>query len=349
MAQKRLRGSKEGSPAHGEAFTDAGAEDSLVRYEASHAAMGTVFSIAAYGKNYERLQDSLARSFREIERLDNLMSRYKHATELSTINREASHRAVVVTPELFRLLEDSLRFSEQTCGAFDITVGPLMKSWGFFSGCGRLPEPCELEQALRRIGYRHIELDSAAHTVRFDEPGIELDLGAIGKGYCVDRVVESLRADGVSRALISAGTSSIYAIGAPPGQHGWKISVCDPFDRRKQACSLRLRNMSISISGSQEKSFLVDGKVYTHLLDPRDGRPVEDMLMTAVIASSSAVSDALSTAFFVSGVKQTQAYLENHPNLTAMFYVLEGSSRTLEQVVLKSNIIALPANSFVWS
>jgi len=348
MAQKRLRDSKDDSPAHDEAFADAGAEDSLVRHEASHAAMGTVFSIAAYGANSERLQDSLARSFREIERLDNLMSRYKPQSELSTINREAFHRAVVVTPELFSLLEGSLRFSEQTSGAFDITVGPLMKLWGFFRGCGRLPEPDELEQALRRTGYRHIKLDAAAHTLQFDEPGIELDLGAIGKGYAVDRVVEILRADGVSRALVSGGTSSIYAIGAPPGEQGWKISVCDPFDRRKQACSLRLRNMSISISGSQEKQFLLDGKVYTHLLDPRNGKPVEDMLMTVVLAPTNTASDALSTAFFVSGVKQTQAYLQNHPNLTAMFYLPKGSSRTPEQVVLKSNLIALPANYFVW-
>jgi thiamine biosynthesis lipoprotein len=185
--------------------------------------------------------------------------------------------------------------------------------------------------------------------VRFDEPGIELDLGAIGKGYAVDRAIEILRADGVSRALVSGGTSSIYAIGAPPGEHGWEISVCDPFDRRKQACSLRLRNMSISISGSQEKSFLLDGKIYTHILDPRNGKPVEDMLMTVVIASSNAASDALSTAFFVSGVKQTQAYLQNHPNLIAMLYLPDGSSRTTEQVVLKSNLIALPADSGFWS
>jgi thiamine biosynthesis lipoprotein len=349
MEQKRLRDSKDDLPPQGEAFTDACAEDSLVRHEASHAAMGTVFSIAAYGTNSERLQDSLARCFQEIDRLDNLMSRYKPDSELSTINREAFHRAVVVTPELFNLLQGSLRFSEQTYGAFDITVGPLMELWGFFRGCGRLPEPRELEQALRRSGYRHLKLNAAAHTLRFDVPGIELDLGAIGKGYAVDRVVEILRADGVSRALVSGGTSSIYSIGAPPGEHGWEISVCDPFDRRKQACSLRLRNMSISISGSQEKSFLLDGKVYTHLLDPRNGKPVEDMLMTVVIAASNTASDALSTAFFVSGVRQTQVYLQNHSNLTAMFYLPKGCLRTKEQVVLKSNHIALPANSSIWS
>jgi thiamine biosynthesis lipoprotein len=224
-----------------------------------------------------------------------------------------------------------------------------MKSWGFFRGWGRQLEQSELDQALKRTGYRHVKLDAATHTLRFDEEGIELDLGAIGKGYTVDRVVEILRAEGVTSALVSSGTSSIYAIGAPPGEQGWEISVCDPFDRRKQACSLRLQNMSISISGSYEKSFVLDGKPYTHLLDPRNGKPVENMLMTVVIAASNAASDALSTAFFVSGVEQAQGYLQNHHNLTAIFYVPKGSSRSVEQIVLKSIVTALPANSFVWS
>jgi thiamine biosynthesis lipoprotein len=349
MEHLRLRHRRNDSLPLREASTDASAEDLLVRHEASHPAMGTVFSIAAYGPDPGRLQRSLARSFLEIDRLDNLMSRYKPDSELSTINREASHRAVVISPELFNLLEDSLRFSAETCGAFDPTIGPLMKSWGFFRGCGRLPEPQELEQALKRIGYRHIKLDSTAHTLRFAEPGIELDLGAIGKGYAVDRVVEILRADGVSSALVSGGTSSIYAIGAPPGEHGWEISLSDPFDRSKQASSLRLRNMSISISGSQEKSFVLNGVLYTHIVDPRTGRPVENMLMAVAIASSNTASDALSTAFFVSGVEQTRAYLQNHPNLTAILFAPKVPSEATEQVVLKSNTIALPADSFIWS
>ncbi len=107
--------------------------------------------------------------------------------------------------------------------------------------------------------------------------------------------------------------------------------------------------MSISISGSYEKSFVLDGKLYTHLLDPRNGKPVENMLLTVVIAASNAASDALSTAFFVSGVEQAQGYLQNHHNLTAIFYVPKGSLRSVEQIVLKSIVTALPANSFVWS
>jgi len=309
--------------------------------------MGTMFSIAAYGSSSQRLQEALARSFREIDRLDGLMSHYNSASELSSVNREAFGRAVDVAPELFNLLQDSLRMSEETGGAFDITVGPLMKEWGFFRGWGRLPEPRELEQSLKRIGYRHVRLDRAAHTVQFNEPGVELDLGAIGKGYAVDRVVEVLRAAGVARALVSSGTSSIYALGAPPGQRGWEISVCDPFDRRQQACSLELRNLSISISGSYEKSFLLDGALYSHLLDPRNGSPVENMLMSVVIAATNTASDALSTAFFVSGVEDARGYLQTHPNLAAICYLPQAGSQSAEQVNLRSSVFELPADSFV--
>jgi thiamine biosynthesis lipoprotein len=331
------------------ALDAASASDSLVRHEASHQAMGTFFSIAAYGRDSQVLQDSIARAFVEIDRLDDLMSNYKPGSELSNINREAIRQPVVITPELFNLLERSVRYSEETDGAFDVTVGPLMKSWGFFRGWGRLPEKAELSDWLDRIGYRHVKLDTASRTIKFDKPGIELDLGAIGKGYAVDRVVEMLRAEGVTRALVSSGTSSIYALGAPPGETGWKISICDPLDRRKQACSVRLQDLSISISGSYEKSFVLDGKLYTHLLDPRNGMPAEDMLMTGVIAVSNTATDALSTAFFVSGVEQTEVYLQNHSDLAAIFFVPTHLSRSVQQVTLQSSVMTLPEGSFTFS
>ena len=331
------------------AFATTSANDSLARHEASHQAMGTFFSIAAYGPDSQVLQDSVARAFVEIDRLDNLMSNYKPGSELSKINREATRQPVIITSELFNILESSIKYSEETNGAFDVTVGPLMKSWGFFRGWGRLPEKSELDDWLNRIGYRHVKLDTASRTIKFDKLGIELDLGAIGKGYAVDRIAEMLRAEGVTRALVSSGTSSIYALGAPPGEPGWEISICDPLDRRKQACSVRLQNLSISISGSYEKSFVLDGKLYTHLLDPRNGMPVEDMLMTGVIAASNTASDALSTAFFVSGVEQTEAYLRNHSDLAAIFFVPTRLSRSVEQVTLQSSVMTFPEGSFTFS
>ena len=323
------------------------AADSLVRYEASHQAMGTVFTIVAYGSNPAYLGEVADQAFGEIDRLDDQMSNYKPESELSTINRHAYRQRVVVEPQLFKLLENSLRYSEETGGAFDITVGPLMKSWGFFRGRGRLPRASELAQVLKRIGYRHVKLDAAARTIQFDEPGIEIDLGGIAKGYAVDQVVKILDSDGVKQALVSSGTSSVYALGSPPGEHGWKVSVRNPLDTKKAACVLRLQNLSLSVSGDYEKFFKLDGKIYAHIMDPHAGMPVKNMLSTVVVSPSATDSDALSTAFFVEGVRRSRDYLEHHPNLTAIFYLPGHSGYTFQQVMLKSSVVRLPAGSFV--
>ncbi len=285
-------------------------------------------------------------AFQEIDRLDSLMSHYRPDSEVCKINREAVRQPVVVSPELFELLQNCLKYSRDTNGAFDITVGPLMKLWGFFQGCGRIPAHSELIDTLRRTGYRHVMLRPESRAIALDEPAIELDLGAIGKGYAVDRAVAILRAEGIARALISSGSSSIYALGAPPGEQGWEVSICHPLDRRNQARTLRLQNLSVSISGAHEQRFVRDGKVYGHLLDPRTGMPVEKVLMTVVLAESNTASDALSTAFFVAGADQTRAYLEDHPNLTVFLYLSTASPRQMEETRLASSVHRLPADCF---
>ncbi|MBI1984407.1 MAG: FAD:protein FMN transferase, partial [Acidobacteria bacterium] len=158
----------------------------VARYEASHDAMGTVFTVVAYGADTRHLAAVVNEAFEEIDRIDAQMSNYKPESELSAINRNAASRSVLVEPRFFRLLQDSLRYSEETGGAFDITVGPLMRAWGFFRGQGRLPEKSEEANVLVKIGFRHVILDPATRTVRFDKVGIELDLGGIAKGYALD-------------------------------------------------------------------------------------------------------------------------------------------------------------------
>lgn len=322
------------------------AADSLVRYQASHQAMGTVFTVVAYGSNSTYLEEVTDQVFQEIDRLDDQMSNYKPDSELSSINRDAPRQAVIVEPELFKLIQKSFQYSHETNGDFDITVGPLMKAWGFFRGRGRMPSQAELAQVLRRIGYQHVKLDAATRTVRFEEPGIEIDLGAIAKGYAVDKAVEILRADGVKDALISSGTSSIYALGSPPDEGGWKISVRNPLDKTRVACSLSLQNLSLSVSGDYEKFFKLGGKIYAHIMDPHTGMPAENMLSTAVISPSATDSDALSTSFFVEGPGPTRDYLKRHPNLAAILF-LPASGRSYRQVVLKSSVTSLTDNSFV--
>ncbi len=138
-----------------------------------------------------------------------------------------------MSPELFELLAAAVEYSRESQGAFDISVGPLMKVWGFYKGSGHLPHSAEVAAALTRVGYRHIHLDAAAGTVWFDRPGMELDPGGIGKGYAVDRMVEVLKRHGVESALVAGSDSSIYALGAPPSEpRGWAVEIKDPGTRR---------------------------------------------------------------------------------------------------------------------
>jgi thiamine biosynthesis lipoprotein len=200
---------------------------------------------------------------------------------------------------------------------------------------------------LTHVGYEHVKLDPATRTIRFDEPGIEIDLGAIAKGYAVDQAVRILRADGIADALISSGTSSVYALGSPPGENGWRISVRNPLDQSKAVCTLRLQNLSLSVSGDYEKFFKLGGKIYAHIMDPHTGMPVENMLSAVVVSPSATDSDALSTSFFVEGPVSARKYLRHHPNLTAILLLPTASGRALRQIVLKSSVTEFTPGVFV--
>ena len=158
------------------------------------------------------------------------------------------------------------------------------------------------------------------HTIRFDRDGVELDLGGIAKGYAVDRAGKILRASGVTSAFITSGTSSICAIGAPPGQKAWRVEVNHPLDRSHQLEGIELRDQSISTSGCHEKTFQSGGKAYCHIMDPRIGRPIEGLLSATIITSSGVEAEALSKAVMVMGVENARAFLKTRPRARAILY-----------------------------
>jgi thiamine biosynthesis lipoprotein len=268
----------------------------------SHPAMGTEFTIYLYAPDEQQASADFQAAFDEIDRIEDALSNYKPSSELSRINRDAASDAGIVTdPEVFDVLQTSLHYSQLSDGAFDVTVGPLMRAWGFFRGQGHYPTDVELAQARASVGWRNVHLDPATRTVHFARKGTDIDLGGIGKGYAVDRVVTLLREAGVASALVDAGSSTLYAIGAPPGESGWPIRVPRPGDRTHALSLVRLRDASLSTSGSYEKFFQLNGHIYCHIMDPRTGRPVQDMLQTSVIAKDATTTDALSTTLFVMG------------------------------------------------
>jgi thiamine biosynthesis lipoprotein len=293
----------------------------LVRYEGSRLSMGCVYSIVVYGGDAAPLPRIVDAALDEVDRIDRLMSHYKPDSPLSRLNRTAPQGPMRVEPELFDFIGLCLKYSRDSDGAFDITVGPLMKAWGFFRGEGRIPGDPEISELRTRIGYQHVIVDAEARAIRFDRPGLELDLGGIAKGYAVDRAVSVLQKGQVTAALVSAGGSTVYGLGAPPGRNGWEVGLQDPIDPRKIARRVLLKDRALSISGTAEKSFEVGGVRYSHIMDPRTGRPVQGVLSVAVLARSGTAGDALDDAFFVEGAQKTREHLKRLPGTEAFFFL----------------------------
>ncbi len=285
----------------GDAPARPAAKADTLRIESSVVAMGSAYSVVVYGEDRTRMEEAVDAAFEEVHRLDEMLSNYKPESELSEVNRNAAEQPVQVTPEMFDLLAACMEYSRASEGAFDITVGPLMKVWGFYKGTGRLPHHAEVRGALDRVGYRNILLDAGKRTVRFAKAGVELDPGGIGKGYAVDRMVEVLKQYGMQTALVSASGSSIYGLGAPPGEKGWKVQIRDPKDERKTVADVYLKDESMSTSGNYEKFFRAEGRIYSHIMDPRTGWPAQGVLSVSAVTPRTIDSEAWTKPLFVNG------------------------------------------------
>ena len=288
--------------------------------------MGCTATVKVCGPDAATLPAIAGEALDEIDRVDRLMSNYKPDSPLSRLNREAADGPVAVEPELLDFLAECLRWSRESDGAFDVTVGPLMKAWGFFRDDGRVPSDDELRRVLEVVGYRHVVLDRSTGTVRFDWPGVELDLGGIGKGYAVDRVVELLRRRGVTSALVNLGGSSIYGLGAPPGEDAWEIGIQDPRRSTRIALTVPLRDRALSVAGGYERFFEKGGLTYSHIMDPRTGRPVQGMLSVAVLSANATDGDALDDVLLVQGASNAGAFLRSRLATEALFFLPAGKA-----------------------
>jgi len=277
-------------------------EPGPLRLEKTADAMGSTYTVKLYGNDRIAMEAAADAALDVAQDLDGLLSNYRPDSQWSEVNRYAAERPVKVSEELFRLLSECVAYSRESEGAFDISVGPLMKVWGFYKGTGHLPHRAEVAAALTRVGYRHIQLDAAAQTVRFDRPGVELDPGGIGKGYAVDRMVDVLRQKGVKAALVAGSGSSIYGLGNPPDEpRGWRVLIKDPWHPERTIAELFLKDMSMSTSGSYEKFFAADGRTYSHIMDPRTGYPAQGSASVSVVSPRTIDSEAWAKPYFVNG------------------------------------------------
>jgi len=277
-------------------------------------AMATRFEWVLWGQTPERLRAAGEEALDEVDSLESALSRYRASSDIARVNAGSAAGPVRVSPSTFRLLERARALSEATEGAFDITVGALLRAWGFVGGTGARPSTEALRQARDASGWSRVALDASEFSVAFDRPGVELDLGALGKGHALDRALELLIEAGVPHALLHGGTSSIVTRGSAPDGRAWRVGLPGPRDSASPTTGwiagssatpiprmVELHDESLSVSAIWGKSFTEGGEELGHVLDPRTGQPVRRARCAAVMGPEAAVSDALSTALLVLG------------------------------------------------
>ena len=263
-------------------------------------AMNTVMSITAYG---EKANEAISAAFREIKRIENLLNCHIDSSEVSLINKNAHLSPVEVSHETAYVLSKALQMSKKTNGAFDISVKPLVELWNVNAQNPKVPTDKEIDDALLNVGYQNIILNG--RLVSFKKEGVQIDLGGAAKGYCADRAVEVLKAHGIKNAILDLG-GNIYALGKNEQGKNWRIGLQDPGSERGGHFSIEeLSDRTAVTSGSYERYFEKDGKVYHHILNPKTGYPSDSGLISVtVISKNSFEADMLSTAIFVMGAEE---------------------------------------------
>lgn len=269
----------------------------------------------------------------EVHRLEAQLTVYRDDSEVSLLNRTASIHPVSVESNLYRLLHRGCEVHELTHGAFDHASGAIIALWQRCRRENRVPSSEEMAGALASSGLGHVRFDDAMNRIAFDIPGVAFNLGAIGKGYAVDRAGEILSQNGTADWLVHGGKSSVLARGTHAGHDGWPIGLRNPLLPDRPYLTLLLKDAALSTSGTAVNWFRHVGKRYGHILDPRTGWPVETMLSVSVIAPDAALSDALSTAFFVLGVEKALECCDNFPEVGVILFPLPRDGRTLEPIL----------------
>ncbi|MFO0903386.1 MAG: FAD:protein FMN transferase [Pirellulales bacterium] len=291
----------------------------------ARTAMACEFEVMLNAGQYPEGPDAALQALDLVERLEEQLTVYRDHSEVSRLNASAFERAVEVEPRLFALLQQAKQLHADTGGAFDITSGPLSKTWGFFRRAGRLPNDVEIQQALERVGSQHLELDETRRSVRFLRAGLEINLGSIGKGYALDRCVEFLWDAGVQDFLLHGGTSSIVGRGTRAGllesETGWIVALRHALRPDQKLAEIRLRDRALGTSGSGSQFFFHQGRRYGHILDPRTGRPADRVVSATVLAPTAAQADALATSFYVLGLEATAEYCAARPEIGALLVV----------------------------
>jgi FAD:protein FMN transferase len=287
--------------------------------------MGTVFEIAAYDRSSEHASQAIEKAFQEIVRLDDLMSNYKPDSALSNLNRSAHFHAQNVPSDLYAVIDQAVQFSRLSEGKFDISIAPLVNLWKAVLRGEGTPSRAQQEEARSCVGYERIEL-TPPDRISFRSSCLQLDLGAIGKGYAVDRAAEVLRSLGIRDALINAGGSTIFAMGSPPDHTAWLVHLRDPSNKIDP--QVMLRDGSVSTS-EQTAPSLLGNDPGGHIIDPETGMPLKTVFAVSAVSRTATSSDALSTTLLLLGPAKGKALVKSMVDVSAIWISPEAQVETV--------------------
>jgi thiamine biosynthesis lipoprotein len=285
--------------------------------------MGVKTTLTVYAPNRETAEKACAAAFGRIADLEQIMSDYRPTSELMRLCAKADGPPVKVSPELFFVLEKAQMLSARSRGAFDVTVGPLVKLWRAARKQGRLPDPVALRSAKILVGWRKVRLNAKNRTVQLQVPGMLLDLGGIAKGYAGDEAIRVLRGIGIRRAMFEAG-GDILTGDPPPGRKGWLIQIGTGTASGEKGSKpwkwVWLHHHAISSSGDTEQYVEIGGVRYSHIVDPHTGLGLTQRIGVTVIAPQGILSDGLSTTLSVLGRVKGRSLIHSFPGVYAYFH-----------------------------
>lgn len=313
----------------------------LVRLSRAWPVMGTMLVVTAWVTDSARALPALVAARDSVRLVDSLMSTYRDSSDVSRVNVAAGAAAPVhVAPQTMTVLEKARLYWRLSDGAFDPTVGPLVRAWQIAGAHGRRPDSRVLDSLRRLVGFGDVELDASASTARLSRAGMRLDLGGIAKGFALDLARRALQGGEIHGGTIDLGGNVLF-FGRPPHGGRWHVQIVDPLDRDRVVGDVTLDSGAVATSGQYENYVVVRGTRYGHLIDPRTGEPARGVLSATAIGPMGEWSDGLSATLFLVGPRRGSTLADSLPGVSAVWIVDRGQSRTALRDLVCSNRIAM--------
>ena len=311
--------------------------DGLKRYEFEQPHMGTLFKITLYAADETSARLASDAAFAKVAALDRMMTDYDPESELMRLCRRPVNTPVRVSEDLFAVLEESLRIARLSDGAFDPTIGPVIRQWRRARRMGDLPTPEQIQHAQQSVGWQKLLLNAKARTVTLLATNMQLDLGGIAKGYAADKALAELKAHGISKALVAA-SGDIAAGDPPPESKGWRVSIGTPYSTNALSKTFLLSNAAVSTSGDSEQFVVIGGQRYSHIVDPRTGIGLTNRLQVSVIGRNATATDTLATTVCVMGTERGFALIKAQSQTSAIIFSYENEILEMKTSRPKMNL-----------